>query len=110
MNEWAMIFGMALVTFGVRYPVLAIFSRVDLPEPIIRALRFVPVAVLTAIIVPALLFTNPKFPDQPDLSLGNAYLVAGLVSVGIAWYSKKLLPTILLGMALFLAWRAVFGV
>lgn len=109
MNEWAMIFGMALVTFGVRYPVLAIFSRVDLPEPIIRALRFVPVAVLTAIIVPALLFSNPETPNQVDLSLTNAYLVAGVVSVGIALYSKKLLPTIVLGMAFFLAWRAIFG-
>ena len=44
--------GMAAVTFLIRYPVLAIVSRVELPEQAIRALRYVPVAVLTAIIVP----------------------------------------------------------
>lgn len=105
MNEPLLILGMAAVTFGVRYPVLAIFSRVQFPDVVIRALRFVPVAVLTAIVVPALMM-----PEQTlNLTLQNAYLIAGIISVGVAWYTKKLLPTIVIGMGLFLLWRALFG-
>jgi branched-subunit amino acid transport protein len=104
MNEFLLIFGMALVTFAVRYPVLAIFGRLNLPESVMRALRYVPVAVLTAIIVPGMVLPG----GSVDLSLNNAYLVAGVVSMGIAWYTRKLLPTIALGMVFFLLWRALF--
>jgi branched-subunit amino acid transport protein len=49
-------------------------------------------------------------PDKTfALTYTNAYLVAGILSIVIAWYSKKLLLTIVLGMAIFLVWRAVIG-
>lgn len=105
MNEFALIFGMMLVTFGVRYPVLALVGRMELPEPALRALRYVPVAVLTAITVPAVLMPE----DKIWISLENAYLVGGLVAVVIAWRTRSLLWTIVLGMAIFLAWRALVG-
>lgn len=98
MNHWLIIAGMTTVTFGVRYPVLAIFSRVELPPVLIRMLRYVPVAVLTAIVVPELFMPDGTI----DISTGNSYLIAGLISVGIAWYTKRLLPTILIGMGVFL--------
>jgi branched-subunit amino acid transport protein len=106
MDVWVMILGMAAVTFGVRYPVLAIFSRAPLPPAVIQALRFVPVAVLTAIIAPALLMPAGTL----DLSPSNAWLVGGLVCVVVAARTRKLLPTIVIGMAVFLLWRAAFGV
>jgi branched-subunit amino acid transport protein len=102
MNEFLVILGMAIVTFSVRYPPLASAGRISLPDPILKALGFVPVAVLTAIIVPAMLIPNA---EDIDLSLGNPYLVAGFVSVLIAWRTKNLLLTIVLGMAIFLAWK-----
>lgn len=104
MNEFILILGMALVTFGVRYPVLAIFGRLNLPEPVLRALRYVPVAVLTAITLPVMVAPEN---NTLDLSLDNAYLVAGVVAIGVAWWRKNLLLTILIGMAVFLAWRAL---
>ena len=54
-NEVLLILGMALVTFATRYPVLAWFSKRPLPERFKAALNYVPAAVLTAIIVPAVL-------------------------------------------------------
>ena len=42
--------GMALVTFMIRYPVLAFLGKIPLPEPLFRALKYVPPAVLTAIV------------------------------------------------------------
>ncbi len=105
-DELHLIIGMMLVTFLVRYPVLAIVGRVKLPERVIRALRYVPIAVLTAIIAPELLMRD----GSPALTLANAYLVGGLVALLAAWRWANLLITILAGMGSFLLWRALFAV
>lgn len=106
MNEFVMILGMALVTFAVRYPILVLVGKIPLPERIFRALRYVPPAVLAAIIVPAVLFPDG---ETIDISLTNSYLVAGIVSALITWRTKNLLLTIVLGMAFFLLWRVLVG-
>ncbi len=105
MDEFLLIFGMMIVTFGVRYPVMAIVGRVQLPERVFRALRYVPVAVLTAIIVPELFIRDGNFA----MTLMNAYLVGGIVSIIVAWRFTNLVLTIIVGMGTFLLWRAVFG-
>jgi branched-subunit amino acid transport protein len=105
MNEALLILGMMLVTFGVRYPVLALIGRLQLPPFVIRALRFVPVAVLTAIVMPVMMMPQGQLALTPD----NAYLIAGIAAIVIAWRSKNLLLTIVLGMALFVIWRALVG-
>ena len=99
--EVLLIAGMALVTLAVRYPVLALFGKIPMPEPILRALKYVPPAVLTAIIVPAMLFKN----DQLSLSYTNDFLVAGIISAVVAWRSKNLLLTIVVGMLSLVLWR-----
>ena len=103
MNEILLIAGMALVTFAARYPVLALVGRLQLPTRVLRALRFVPPAVLTAIVVPEMLIRDGDFALRPD----NAYLVAGVVAALVSWRTKNLLLTISLGMGVFLVWRAV---
>lgn len=110
MNEVALVIGMALVTFAVRYPVLLLVSRIPLPEALFRALRYVPPAVLAAIIAPAVLIPrNIILRNTNDLSPDNSYLVAGLVCVIVAWRTRHLLFTIILGMAAMLGWRALTG-
>ncbi|MCC6612648.1 MAG: AzlD domain-containing protein [Anaerolineae bacterium] len=104
-RELLLIVGMMAVTFGVRYPVLALVGRLQLPRPVIRALRYVPVAVLTAIIVPELVLHGGTW----NVRLDNAYLVAGIVSILISWRTKNLLLTIVIGMGVFLVWRALTG-
>lgn len=103
MNELLLILGMMLVTFGVRYSTLAIVGRLQLPPLMIRALNYVPVAVLTAIIVPEVLMPGGAI----DIGIDNAYLVAGLLAVIVSWRTKNLLATIVIGMAAFLLWRAI---
>lgn len=100
--EWTMVLGMAAVTFGVRYPVLALVSRVNLPAPALNALRYVPPAVLAAIITPAVFMPDGA---RIDLSPNNAYLVAGVVAVLASLWKKNLLLTLGAGMLAFLLWR-----
>jgi len=105
LNELLLIVGMAAVTMATRIPVLVWLSKRKLPEGLFRALHYVPPAVLAAIIVPAVLL------PEGMLALGwdNAPLVAGFVAVLVSWRTRNLLLTILVGMAVFLAWRVVFS-
>jgi branched-subunit amino acid transport protein len=106
MNEAVMILGMMLVTFGVRYLSLAVFGRMQMPLWLLRALRYVPVAVLTAISVPAV-FMPQGFVN---LNLNNPYLLAGAASTAVAWRTKNLLLTIMVGMGLFFLLKAVIAI
>jgi branched-subunit amino acid transport protein len=103
-NEVLLIAGMAFVTFMVRYPVLALLGKVPMPEPVLRALRYVPPAVLSAIIVPAVIMPN----DVVQIT-NNPFLIAGMIAVGVSWRTKSLLLTILIGMAALWLLRAVMG-
>lgn len=96
MNEFLIILGMSLVTFGMRYPVLVLVRAIDLPELVAQGLKYVPLAVLSAIIIPAVLIPGGA---GIDLDLSNAPLSASLVATLIAWRTKNLLLTIITGMA-----------
>ena len=104
MNYWQealLILGMLAVTFGVRYPILALSGRIVMPHWLVKALSYVPVAVLSAIAVPMMLAPQGNM----QLSLDNEYLVAGVASIVFVALTRHLLWTIVLGMALFLALR-----
>lgn len=104
-NEWLMILGMAIVTFSVRYPVMAIVGHMELPPAILRALKYVPTAVLTAIIIPAVLIHDGKL----NVAFDNAQLIGAIIATVIAWRTKSLLWTIIGGMVAFAVWRVVTG-
>lgn len=106
MNEIVLIVGMALVTFVVRYPVLALVGKIPLPDGVLRALRYVPPAVLAAIILPAMIYDGN---GAAAISVENTYLVAGIVSFVVAWWTKNTLITIVVGMALLLGLKAALG-
>jgi branched-subunit amino acid transport protein len=104
MNEPLLIAGMALVTFAARYPLLVLLGKMSLPQPVLRALKYVPPAVLTAIITPSVIFPRTS---QPEFTLSNEYLVAAIVASLVAWRSRNVLLTIVIGMLTLLAWRWV---
>ena len=83
-----------LLTYAIRLSFILFFSKMDIPSLLQRAFRFVPVAVLSAIIVPALFL--PK--GVLVLSFSNTRLLAGIVAVGVAWKTKNVLITLIVGM------------
>lgn len=102
-----MIVGMALINLAIRWPVYLFADHVRFPPLVERALAFVPVAVLTAIIVPAMLYPAP---GDIQLTWQNPYLVGGVVAAVVSWKWKKLMPTILIGMAVFFVMRWAMGI
>ena len=91
---WIIIFALAGGTYLLRLSFILIFSNRDVPPLILRILRFVPAAVLPAIIVPAFVFQDSVL----RLSLDNPRLIAGILASLVAWYTKNVLATIGSGM------------
>lgn len=99
MNIWLVMLLGGLITFGMRFSLIYLFGRFQVPETMRRALHYVPPAVLSAIIFPELFLREGAI----YLSLDNTRLLAGLLAILVAWFSKNTLITIIAGMiALFL--------
>ncbi len=99
MNIWVVMLIGGLITFGMRFSLIYLFGRFNVPETMRKALHYVPPAVLSAIVFPELFLRDGAI----YLSLENTRLLAGLFAVIVAWFSKNTLVTILAGMlALFL--------
>jgi branched-subunit amino acid transport protein len=105
-REAALILGMTAVTFLVRYAFFALGERVAFPAVVKRALRYVPAAVLTAIVVPMVLL-----PDGAhwQLTWRNAWMVGALATGLIAWRFNHLLASIGGGMFVFFIYRWLLG-
>ena len=100
---WLAIFGAGAVTFAVRLSFIAFLERIQIPPPLGRALRFVPAAVLTAVVVPLLLYDDGAL----NVSSGNERLLAGLVASLIAWRTRSVLFTLVGGMATLWTLQAI---
>ena len=102
MNELFLLGGMAIVTFGIRYPAYAVSERLEFSTHLVRFLRYVPPAILAAIVVPSILIPTG---NSVNFSYTNARLVSAIITLGFGWFSQNLLLTIVLGMLSFLSWR-----
>jgi len=103
-NIWlVMLFG-GLITFGMRFSLIYLFGRLHIPETMRKALHYVPPAVLSAIIFPELFLLDGKL----NIAFDNYRLLAGLVAVAVAWFSKNTLITIVAGMIALLLLQFLF--
>ena len=93
----ALIAGMALVTYTTRYTMFGLLGRFTLPPWANRWLEFVPVAVFTAIVVPATLAPQGRV----DLHFTNHYAWAALICALVAWRTRHTLVTIVAGLVAF---------
>ena len=100
---WILILVIGLGNFLLRFSFLYLFGRIDVPDWLTRLLRFVPAAVLSALVIPALVAPQ----NVIYISLGNERLIAGLAGMLVAWYSKNILATLAVGLALFWILRLI---
>jgi branched-subunit amino acid transport protein len=96
---WLILLGMGLVTLLVRLSFIALWGRIALPQVVHDALRYVPPAVLAAIIAPAVLLHDGRLAT----AAGQPRLWAGLLAALIAWRTRSALATIVGGMAALFA-------
>lgn len=94
---WLLMSVIGVITLSFRAIFIVLAGRFEIPRLLLRALRFVPPAVLAALIVPPLVF----YPGQLHL-LGQGWLnervLAGLFAGLVMWRSRNVLLAIVLGM------------
>ncbi len=100
---WLTILGAGAVTFALRLSFIALLARMETPRFLGRALRYMPAAVLTAVVIPLLFYTDGSL----EASLDNERLVAGVVAVLICWRTRSVLFTLGGGMAALWALQAI---
>lgn len=97
MTTWWVILVLGVLTYLTRLSFIALWGRLRMPEKVQRALYFVPVAVLSAMITPELMTVQ-----QPSsFSLVNPRLLAGVLAVVVAYRTRNVFLTILAGMVMF---------
>jgi branched-subunit amino acid transport protein len=102
---WIVMAVIGVLTFLTRLSFIALAGRWDAPPLFRSALRFVPVAILTAIVVPELVLHTGTL----DVSLTNARLLGGVLAILVAWQTKNTVLTIVIGMAAFWILQAFLG-
>ncbi len=102
MNPLFIIIGMAGVTYLTKALVLLAGERVRFSPAVRTALGFVPVTVLTAIISPMVLAPHHV---GLELSWRNPQLVAATVAIVVSAWTRHMLLTIALALAVFFAWQ-----
>lgn len=105
MDHTWMIVGMALVTVAIKAGIFVLGGRIVFPPLLQQALSFVPVTVLTAIIVPMVLAPHGA---GIELSWRNPQLVAAIVAVLACAATRRQLLTIVVALAVFFGWQ--FGI
>jgi branched-subunit amino acid transport protein len=100
---WLTLILAGLLTFFTRLSFIALWGRWAPPEWLRRGLRFVPPAVLTAIIFPELLIREGAFTPF------NPRLLAGVVAAWVAWRTKNIVWTIVVGMISLLLLQILWG-
>jgi branched-subunit amino acid transport protein len=91
---WAVILVVGALNYLSRLSFIAFFARRAMPPMLARALRYVPAAMLTALIVPMVIDVTPQGlqPHAPKVA-------AAVAATVVAWFRLGTLWTLGVGMA-----------
>ncbi|MFQ3319961.1 MAG: branched-subunit amino acid transport protein [Natronomonas sp.] len=103
-DVWLAIVAIGVGTFLIRFSFIYLFEYLsEVPEGVERALRFVPPAVLAALVVPAVVVLD----GTPAVSFGNKRLLAAVIAAVVAWRTESILATIVVGLVAFVTLQTV---
>jgi branched-subunit amino acid transport protein len=101
---WAAIAIVGGCTYAIRFSFLYLFGRIDaVPPRLRRVLRYVPAAVLAALVVPSVVTIEATAAG----TLFDERVLAGAVAAAVAWRTENVLATIAVGMGTL--WALRFG-
>jgi branched-subunit amino acid transport protein len=92
---WAVIFAVGALNYLSRVSFIALFARRSMPPLLARALRYVPAAMLTALILPMIVDANAA----GGIDLATPRVAAAVVAAIVAYFTRSSLATLSTGMA-----------
>ena len=103
---WSIVAIVGVLNYLSRLSFIAIFARRHVPALLARAFRYVPAAMLTALVLPMVVAT----PGEP-VSASAPKIAAAILAVVVAFFTRSTLKTLATGMlalwALQFAARAI---
>lgn len=113
---WLVVAVAGVGTFSIRASFLFLLGRVDgIPARAERALRFVPAAVLAALVVPSFLqVEGGPLAARPTLAsvvaaFSGPRFLAGVIAAAVAYRTESILATILVGLIALVGLEFLFG-
>lgn len=88
------ILGAGIVTYLTRFPLLVLSKKKDIPEGLLKYMRYIAPSILTALITPAIFIQNNKL----NLSFSNIYIIAAIITSLVAYFSKNMLASVITGV------------
>ena len=104
MTIWFIILGGMLVTYTIRLSFILLIEPGRLPEFVKRSLRYVPPAVLAALIAPEVLLSRQDLTFEPV----NPRLLASLFAALVAWRTQNTWLTMGTGVLTFILVSIIF--
>ncbi|MBR3371558.1 MAG: AzlD domain-containing protein [Rhodobacteraceae bacterium] len=95
---WTVIVGLGLGSYLLRLSFLGIIGNRDLPEWLLRHLRYTAVAIMPGMITPLILF-----PQAAGGTLDPVRMIAALATIAISFWTKSAVLTIFGGAAVLFA-------
>lgn len=90
---WIVIIGLGIGSFALRFIFLGMVGDRQMPEWVLRHLRYTPVAVLPALVAPLVVW-----PGATEGQIDPARLTAALVTLVIGVFLRRTLLAILAGL------------
>jgi branched-subunit amino acid transport protein len=90
---WYPIIFVGILTFSSRFSFIAFSENFQIHPQIYRTFKYIPIAVLAAIIAPEIV----KSTDIQNI-ISVPRLVAGTIAILVAWRTKNVILTITVGM------------
>jgi branched-subunit amino acid transport protein len=90
---WVVILAVGAINYASRLSFIAFFARRTMPPLLARALRYVPPAMLMALIVPMVII------PAAGIEAINPRIPAAIIAGAVAWRTRSTLKTMFAGMA-----------
>lgn len=94
---WFIIVALGVATYAIRFSFLGLIGNRELPDWMLRHLRYTPVAILPALVTPGILW-----PQATGGTLSAPHLLAAAVALSIGYWRKNAVLAAVAGMATFL--------
>jgi branched-subunit amino acid transport protein len=99
-----LIIGMGLVTLLTRAFFVFLGERVQVSELVLRAVRYAPLAAIVGILAPEL-FLPAGTTELSQIQWNSPNIWGGIAGFVVYFRTRQMLPTLIIGMAVFSAAR-----
>jgi branched-subunit amino acid transport protein len=94
LKVWIVILAVGALNYASRLSFIAAFGRRSMPAWLARALKFVPAAMLTALVLPMIVVA----PTATALAWANPKALAAIAAAAVAFHTRSTLKTLATGI------------